>query len=237
MMINELVAAAGTTPRLTDHDGYDWHVHYFAPRRLRGRPSRRRRCGWRSRFFVVAGERERLRRCEAPDCRRAFVDLSRNRSRRYCDSPPAATGCMWPPTGPGARRLRAERGGGAPSRTGPARCGRRSRRVAPGRTCTAHSNSRSCSAAMRSRHPITARKIIAVAGRGRRGTRAARPSAARPALCRVQHLAADHDAPGSRPRSARQGSCGSSPNTVRSRSAGERFRTPADPPVSFQPVM
>ncbi len=37
-------------------------------------------------FFVVAGERERLRRCEAPDCRRAFVDLSRNRSRRYCDS-------------------------------------------------------------------------------------------------------------------------------------------------------
>jgi predicted RNA-binding Zn ribbon-like protein len=35
---------------------------------------------------VVAGEQERLRRCEAPDCRRAFVDLSRNRSRRYCDS-------------------------------------------------------------------------------------------------------------------------------------------------------
>ena len=31
-------------------------------------------------------EEERLRRCEAPDCRRAFVDLSRNRSRRYCDS-------------------------------------------------------------------------------------------------------------------------------------------------------
>ena len=37
-------------------------------------------------FFVVAGEQERLRRCEAPDCRFAFVDLSRNRSRRYCDS-------------------------------------------------------------------------------------------------------------------------------------------------------
>jgi predicted RNA-binding Zn ribbon-like protein len=37
-------------------------------------------------FIVVAGERERLRRCEAPDCVRVFVDLSRNRSRRYCDS-------------------------------------------------------------------------------------------------------------------------------------------------------
>jgi predicted RNA-binding Zn ribbon-like protein len=37
-------------------------------------------------FILVAGERERLRRCEAPDCARVFVDLSRNRSRRYCDS-------------------------------------------------------------------------------------------------------------------------------------------------------
>lgn len=37
-------------------------------------------------FLIVAGERERLRRCDAPDCRHAFVDLSRNRSRRYCDS-------------------------------------------------------------------------------------------------------------------------------------------------------
>src|SRR5207248_467720 len=43
-------------------------------------------CGMALAFFVVAGEQERLRRCEAPDCRRAFVDLSRNRSRRYCDS-------------------------------------------------------------------------------------------------------------------------------------------------------
>ncbi|MEU9449461.1 CGNR zinc finger domain-containing protein [Streptomyces sp. NPDC048277] len=84
-MINELVAAAGTTPRLTDHDGYDWHVHYFAP----GASVADHLAadgGMALAFFVVAGEQERLRRCEAPDCRRAFVDLSRNRSRRYCDS-------------------------------------------------------------------------------------------------------------------------------------------------------
>ena len=43
-------------------------------------------CGMALAFFVTAGEQERLRRCEAPDCRRAFVDVSRNRSRRYCDS-------------------------------------------------------------------------------------------------------------------------------------------------------
>ncbi|MFJ8084582.1 CGNR zinc finger domain-containing protein [Streptomyces sp. NPDC096205] len=83
--INELVAAAGTTPRLTDHDGYDWHVHYFAPGASLS-DHLAADCGMALAFFVVAGEQERLRRCEAPDCRRAFVDLSRNRSRRYCDS-------------------------------------------------------------------------------------------------------------------------------------------------------
>ncbi len=85
MIINELVAAAGTTPRLTDHDGYDWHMHYFAPGASVA-DHLAADCGMALAFFVVAGEQERLRRCEAPDCRRAFVDLSRNRSRRYCDS-------------------------------------------------------------------------------------------------------------------------------------------------------
>jgi len=84
-LINELVAAAGTTPRLTAHDGYDWHVHYFAPGASVA-DHIAADCGMALAFFVVAGEQERLRRCEAPDCRRAFVDLSRNRSRRYCDS-------------------------------------------------------------------------------------------------------------------------------------------------------
>ncbi len=84
-LLNELVAAAGTTPRLTDHDGYDWHVHYFAPGASVA-DHLAADCGMALAFFVVAGEQERLRRCEAPDCRRAFIDLSRNRSRRYCDS-------------------------------------------------------------------------------------------------------------------------------------------------------
>ncbi|MGC9544105.1 CGNR zinc finger domain-containing protein [Streptomyces sp. UG1] len=84
-LINELVAAAGTTPQLTDHGGYDWHVHYFAPGASVA-DHLAADCGMALAFFVVAGEQERLRRCEAPDCRHAFVDLSRNRSRRYCDS-------------------------------------------------------------------------------------------------------------------------------------------------------
>lgn len=83
-LLNVLIAGAGTTPRLTDHDGYDWHVHYFAP----GASVAEHLAadgGMALAFLLVAGERERLRRCAAPDCGRAFVDLSRNRSRRYCD--------------------------------------------------------------------------------------------------------------------------------------------------------
>jgi predicted RNA-binding Zn ribbon-like protein len=84
-LINGLVAEAGTTPQLTDHDGYDWHVHYFAP----GASVADHLAadgGMALAFLIVAGERDRLRRCEAPGCHRVFVDLSRNRSRRYCDS-------------------------------------------------------------------------------------------------------------------------------------------------------
>ncbi len=84
-LINRLVAAAGTTPRLTDHDGYHWHVHYFAPGASIA-DHLAADCGMALSFILVSGELERLRRCEAPDCRHAFVDLSRNRSRRYCDS-------------------------------------------------------------------------------------------------------------------------------------------------------
>ncbi|MEV0092864.1 CGNR zinc finger domain-containing protein [Streptomyces sp. NPDC050738] len=84
-LVNQLVASAGTTPQLTDHDGYDWHVHYFAPGASMA-DHLAADGGMALAFFVVAGEQERLRRCEAPDCGHAFVDLSRNRSRRYCSS-------------------------------------------------------------------------------------------------------------------------------------------------------
>ncbi|WP_042389960.1 CGNR zinc finger domain-containing protein [Streptacidiphilus melanogenes] len=84
-LLNAMIARAGTTPRLTDHDGHDWHVHYFAPgAALADRLAAE--SGIALSMVIVAGERDRLRHCEAPDCVRVFVDLSRNRSRRYCDS-------------------------------------------------------------------------------------------------------------------------------------------------------
>ena len=62
-LINAMVAEAGTTPRLTDHDGYDWHVHYFAPGASLA-DHLAADCGMALAFLVVAGERERLRRCD-----------------------------------------------------------------------------------------------------------------------------------------------------------------------------
>ncbi len=84
-LINEIVGEVRTTPHLTDHDGYDWHVHFFAP----GAPLDEHLaadCGMALAYVVAAGELDRLRTCEAPDCSRVLVDLSRNRCRRYCDS-------------------------------------------------------------------------------------------------------------------------------------------------------
>lgn len=84
-LINRIVGAARTTPQLTDHDGHDWHVHFFGPgARIAEHLSTE--CGMALAFVVAAGELDRLRTCEAPDCSRVLVDLSRNRCRRYCDS-------------------------------------------------------------------------------------------------------------------------------------------------------
>lgn len=83
--VNTLVSRAAVTPRLTDHDGYAWHVHYFAPGASLAEHLTID-CGMALAHVVASGERERLRRCEAPDCDQVLVDLSRNRSKRYCDA-------------------------------------------------------------------------------------------------------------------------------------------------------
>nr|WP_187361100.1 CGNR zinc finger domain-containing protein [Phytoactinopolyspora mesophila] len=84
-LVNDLLAAARLCPRLTDHDGYDWHIHYFAPGAALAEHLLTDG-GMALAFVVVAGEQERLRVCAAPDCGRVLVDFSRNRSKRYCDS-------------------------------------------------------------------------------------------------------------------------------------------------------
>jgi len=84
-IVNSLVSGSRVTPRLTDHDGYDFHVHYFSPGASLAEHLAVD-CGMALAQVIAAGERERLRECEAPDCDQVLVDLSRNRSKRYCDA-------------------------------------------------------------------------------------------------------------------------------------------------------
>ena len=84
-VVNALISQAPVTPRLTDHDGYAFHIHYFAEGA--SLVDHLATDGGMALAQVIAlGERERLRLCEAPDCQQALVDLSRNRSKRYCDA-------------------------------------------------------------------------------------------------------------------------------------------------------
>ena len=84
-VVNGMVAEAGALPQLTDHDSYDWHLHWTAPSaRVASRLAAD--AGMALAEILRADGAARLRACEAPSCDAAFVDLSRNRSRRYCDT-------------------------------------------------------------------------------------------------------------------------------------------------------
>lgn len=83
--VNALVSRARVSPRLTNHDGYDWHLHYSSPGASLA-DHLAVDCGMALAHVIAVGERERLRICHAPGCGHVLVDLSRNRSRRYCDA-------------------------------------------------------------------------------------------------------------------------------------------------------
>lgn len=81
--VNALLADAHALPQLARHDGWDWHLHATAP----DQPLATRMAVEAAMALVDvvrSGELARLRVCEAEDCGDVHVDLSRNRSRRYC---------------------------------------------------------------------------------------------------------------------------------------------------------
>ena len=83
-LVNDLLRTGAALPQLVDHDGYGWHVHATEP----DAPLARRMQVEAAMGFVDvlrSGERSRLRVCEADDCDDVLVDLSRNRSKRYCE--------------------------------------------------------------------------------------------------------------------------------------------------------
>lgn len=84
-MLNGLLAETGAVPQIVAHDGRGPHIHVSRPAApLSERIAAHLAMGLAE--LVVAGESQRVRSCASPSCRDVFVDLSRNRSRRYCDS-------------------------------------------------------------------------------------------------------------------------------------------------------
>jgi predicted RNA-binding Zn ribbon-like protein len=83
--INELLSQTGASPQIAAHDGRGPHLHVSRPEfPLADRMAAHFAMGLA--WLVVAGEAGRIRSCASPSCHDVFVDFSRNRSRRYCDS-------------------------------------------------------------------------------------------------------------------------------------------------------
>jgi predicted RNA-binding Zn ribbon-like protein len=82
--VNRVLREATALPQLVRHDGYDWHLHAVpsdAPFDERIRVETAMAVA----DLVRSHETGRLKVCEADDCEALLVDLSRNRSKRFCD--------------------------------------------------------------------------------------------------------------------------------------------------------
>ena len=84
-LVNEILDECDAHPYLAKHDEWDWHLHVTRP----GAPLADRIAAEAAMALldlIRADELQRLRICAADDCEDVLVDLSRNRSKRYCDT-------------------------------------------------------------------------------------------------------------------------------------------------------
>ncbi|MCW2814222.1 MAG: hypothetical protein JWN84_1677 [Nocardioides sp.] len=85
VQVNRMLAEEQAVPRLVRHDEFDWHLHAVA-----------QDAPWATRIRVEtamsmvdvirADELSRLGVCADDDCEGIVLDLSRNRSRRFCST-------------------------------------------------------------------------------------------------------------------------------------------------------
>jgi predicted RNA-binding Zn ribbon-like protein len=83
--VNRMLAEAGAVPRLVRHDGIDWHLHAVSP----DQPLVRRvlvETAMAMADVVRGDEMSRLALCADETCVGVVLDLTRNRSRRYCST-------------------------------------------------------------------------------------------------------------------------------------------------------
>jgi len=84
-LVNDILMEADARPYLARHNGWDWHLHVTKPEA----PLADRIAAEAAMAFldlIRANALGRLRICAAPDCEDVLVDLSKNSSKRYCDT-------------------------------------------------------------------------------------------------------------------------------------------------------
>ena len=84
-LVNTLLREASALPQLVKHDGWDYHIHATPP----DAPLADRMAVEAAMAFadvIRTQQLDRLRVCAASDCNCVHVDLSKNRSRRFCST-------------------------------------------------------------------------------------------------------------------------------------------------------
>lgn len=84
-IVNGLLRESSALPQLVRHDGEPYHLHATPPHA----PLATRMAVEAAMAFVDvvrSGELSRLRICDYPSCADVVVDLSKNRSKRFCDA-------------------------------------------------------------------------------------------------------------------------------------------------------
>ena len=84
--LNVLLDATSAHPRLTDHAGDGWHLHY---RKMGLTVSEQVNAliSVGTALHLVGRGMQRLGRCALPECQRPFADVTRNGRQRYCSHP------------------------------------------------------------------------------------------------------------------------------------------------------
>ncbi|MBT2483211.1 MULTISPECIES: CGNR zinc finger domain-containing protein [unclassified Microbacterium] len=82
-MLNAQLAAVAAYPRLTNHDGEGWHLHYRDD--VRSLPFVLRAIiSLGTSLHLVTRGMHRLARCEAAPCTNVVADVTRNGRQRFC---------------------------------------------------------------------------------------------------------------------------------------------------------
>ncbi|WP_163507665.1 CGNR zinc finger domain-containing protein [Fodinicola acaciae] len=84
-IVNALLREHNALPQIIKHDGTDYHLH-AVPRDAPLATRMAVEAAMAVADVVRAKELSRLRTCDYPTCDRVLVDLSKNRSKRFCDN-------------------------------------------------------------------------------------------------------------------------------------------------------